>query len=160
MTQSDDKMKKLLLIAFLFLTCAASAQQVEPVRYEINRWNKEQSCHFQSFGAQGGLICTETEKTDKEKHRLWSFACVDTTLYETRSDLIPLPDKLKFQDSGSDEHFAAFLFVNDGNKKASDSLDFLVVSYDRQENSYRTFWDKWPEKSVPLSVEVPASWRM
>ena len=154
MTQSDDKMKKLLLIAFLFLTCAASAQQVEPVRYEINRWNKEQSCHFQSFGAQGGLICTETEKTDKEKHRLWSFACVDTTLYETRSDLIPLPDKLKFQDSGSDEHFAAFLFVNDGNKKASDSLDFLVVSYDRQENSYRTFWDKWPEKSVPLSVEV------
>lgn len=99
-------------------------------------------------------MCTETEKTDKEKHRLWDFACMDTMLYETRSDLIPLPDKLKFQDSGSDDRCAAFMFVNDGNKKAADSLDFLVVAYDRKENSYQTFWDKWPEKSVPLSVEV------
>jgi len=157
MTQSDNKnkpLKNLLLIAFLLFACAAKAQQVEPVRYEVNRWSKEQGCHFESFGEQGGLMCMETEKTDKEKHRLWSFSCVDTNLYELRNDLIPLPEKLIFVDAGHNSHFATFLFVNDGNKKAADSLDFLVVAYDRKENSYRTFWDKWPEKSVPLSVEV------
>jgi hypothetical protein len=147
-------MKKLFLIAILFLSCAVSAQQVEPVRYEANRWNKEQSFHFQPFGEQGGLVVVETEKADNDKHRLWSFACLDTLLYETRNDLIPLPEKLKYFDSGSDDRFAAFLFINEGNKKAADSLDFLVVAFDRKENSYRTFWDKWPEKSVPLSVEV------
>ena len=148
------KMKKLHLIVILFLACTASAQQVEPVRYEANRWNKEQGCHFQSFGEEGGIMVIETEKTDKEKRRLWNFACLDTTLHETRSDLIPLPDKLKFIDAGCDKRFAAFLFVNDGNKKATDSLDFLVVSFNREEQAYQTFWDKWPEKSVPLSVEV------
>ena len=147
-------MKNLLLIALLFLTCRAIAQQVEPVRYEVSRWNKEQGCHFESFGEQGGLMCVETEKTDKEKHRLWSFSCVDTNLYELRNDLIPLPERLTFLDADHDSRFAAFLFVNDGNKKAADSLDFLVVAYDRNENAYRTFWDKWPEKSVPLSVAV------
>ncbi|MBQ6771723.1 MAG: hypothetical protein IJP44_12200 [Bacteroidales bacterium] len=147
-------MKNHLLIAFLFLSCFASAQQVEPVRYEVSRWNKEQGCHFEPFGAQGGLICIETEKTDKEKHRLWQFSCLDSSLYETRSDLIPLPEKMAFFASASDKGFASFLFVNDGNKKVSDSLDFLVVAFDRQENSYRTFWDKWPEKTVPLAVNV------
>lgn len=147
-------MKKVLLIALLFLSCLATAQQVEPVRYEVNRWNKEQDCHFQSFGEKGGIIISETEQVDKDKHRLWSFACVDSSLYETRCDLIPLPEKLRFFDAGSDEHFAAFLFVNDGNKKAADTLDFLVVSFNRSEHSYRTFWNKWPDKSVPLSVEV------
>ena len=147
-------MKNHLLIALLLVTNWATAQQVEPVRYEVNRWNKAQGCHFESFGENGGLMLYETEKTDKAKHRLWDFACVDSSLYETRSDLIPLPDKLKFFGAGSDARFAAFLFVNDGNKKASDSLDFLVVAIDRKENAYRTFWDKWPEKSVPLSVEV------
>ena len=147
-------MKSLLLIALLLITNWASAQQVEPVRYEVNRWHKEQGCHFQSFDENGGLLLYETEKTDKAKHRLWNFACVDSSLYETRSDLIPLPDKIKFFDAGNDARFAAFLFVNEDNKKAADSLDFLVVAYDRQENAYRTFWDKWPEKSVPLSVEV------
>ena len=77
-----------------------------------------------------------------------------TSLYETRSDLIPLPDKLKFFDSDCDDRYAAFLFVNEGNKKASDTLDFLVVSFNRTENSYRSFWNKWSDKSVPLSVEV------
>lgn len=96
----------------------------------------------------------ETEKTDKQKRRLWNFACVDTSLFETRSDLIPLPEKLKFVDSGSDSRFAAFLFVNEDNKKAADTLNFLVVSFNREENTYQTFWDKWPEKSVPLSVAV------
>ena len=147
-------MKQFVLIALLFLASQAFAQQVEPVRYEVSRWNKEQGCHFQPFGKQGGMMCAETERTDKDKHRLWSFATLDTMLYETRSDLIPLPEKLKFLDSGSDGRFAAFCFVNDGNKKAADSLDFLVVAFDRQENAFRTFWDKWPEKSVPLSIEV------
>ena len=147
-------MKKVFLIASLFLVCAASAQQVEPVRYEVSRWNKVQGCHFEAFGEEGGLMCIETEKTDKAKHRLWNFAGLDSTLYETRSDLIPLPEKLTFFDSGHDNRFAAFLLVNEDNKKAADSLDFLVVAYDRQENAYRTFWDKWPEKSVPMSIAV------
>ena len=147
-------LKNFLLIALLLIINWASAQQVEPVRYEVSRWNKEQGFHFQSFDEKGGLVVYETEKTDKDKHRLWNFACVDSSLYETRSDLIPLPDKLKFIDSGSDEQFAAFLFTNEGNKKAADSLDFLVVSFNREERTYQTFWNKWPEKSVPLSVEV------
>ena len=147
-------MKKLHLIALLFLTCKAIAQQVEPVRYEVDRWNKEQSCHFEAFGEQGGLMCIETEKTDKQKHRLWDFACLDSSLYEMRNDLIPLPEKLKFFESGHDSRFSAFFFVNEDNKKASDTLDFLVVAYDWQEKSYRTFWNKWPEKSVPQSIAV------
>ena len=147
-------MKNHLLIAFLFLSCFASAQQVEPVRYEVSRWNKEQGCHFQTLGESDGIMAYETDKTDKEKHRLWSFACLDSTLYETRNDLIPLPDKVKFSASGSDGRFAAFLFVNDGNKKAADTLDFIVVSFDKENGAYQTFWNKWPEKSVALSVEV------
>ena len=147
-------MKNLLLIAFLFLFSWAVAQQVEPVRYEVSRWNKDQGCHFQTLGENDGIMINETDKTDKQKRRLWSFACVDSSLYETRNDLIPLPDKLKFIDSDSDGHFATFLFVNDGNKKASDTLDFLVVSFNRVEKTYQTFWNKWPEKSVPLSVAV------
>jgi len=147
-------MKRFFLIAFLFLSSWASAQQVEPVRYEVNRWSKDQGCHFQTLADAEGIMVYETDKTDKLKHRLWSFARVDSSLYETRSDLIALPDRIKFFDSGSDTRFAAFLFVNEDNKKAADTLDFIVVAYDRQENAYRTFWDKWPEKSVPLSVEV------
>lgn len=148
-------MKHRLLILLLLLSHWASAQQVEPVRYETSRWNKEQGCHFESFGEKGGLLATETDQTDKDKqHRLWSFACLDTNLFELRNDLIPLPDKLKFVDSGSDSHFAAFLFANDGNKKASDTLDFIVVCFNRTEGSYHTFWNTWPDKTVPLSVEV------
>ena len=132
----------------------AFAQQVEPARYEVSRWNKEQGCHFESFGKQGGMMVVETEQTDKDKHRLWDFTVLDSSLYATRSDLIPLPEKLTFFDSDADDHFVEFFFVNDGNKKASDSLDFLVVSFNRKEKSYQTFWDRWPEKSVPLSVDV------
>jgi hypothetical protein len=132
-------MKNLLLIAFLFLFSWAVAQQVEPVRYEVSRWNKDQGCHFQTLGENDGIMINETDKTDKQKRRLWSFACVDSSLYETRNDLIPLPDKLKFIDSDSDGRFATFLFVNDGNKKASDTLDFLVVSFIRVEKTYQTF---------------------
>ncbi len=147
-------MKNILLIAFLFLSAWASAQQIEPVRYEVSRWNKGQGCHFQTLGKDDGIMVYETEKTDKAKRRLWSFACLDSTLYETRNDLIPLPDKVRFTAGDSDGRFAAFLFVNDGNKKAADTLDFIVVSFDKTNGAYRTFWNKWPEKSVPLSVEV------
>lgn len=147
-------MKNHLLIAFLFLSCFAFAQQVEPVRYEVSRWNKEQGCHFQTLGEADGIMLYETDKADKDKHRLWQFASLDSTLYETRSDLIPLPEKMKFMDSGSDGRYAAFCFVNEGNKKAADSLDFLVVSFDKVNGAYRTFWNKWPERSMPLSVEV------
>ena len=147
-------MKNLLLIVLLFLSTWASAQQVEPVRYEVNRWNKEQGCHFQILGDQEGIMVYETDKTDKHKHRLWNFACLDSSLYETCSDLIPLPDKLKFIDADSDGRYATFLFANDGNKKAADTLDFLVVSFNQEEKTYQTFWNKWPEKSVPLSVKV------
>lgn len=148
-------MKKVLLIVLLLFCCGAYAQQVEPARYETSRWNKDQGCHFQSFGEKGGILAIETDQTDKEKlHRLWSFACLDTNLYETRNDLIPMPDKLKFVDAGSDSRFAAFLFVNDGNKKAADTLDFFVVCYDKSNDAYQTFWNKWPEKTVPLSIEV------
>ena len=147
-------MKSLLLIALLFLSSWITAQQVEPVRYEVSRWNKEQGCHFQTLDYAEGIMVYETEKADKEKHRLWNFACLDSSLYETRSDLIPLPVKIKYFASDSDNRFAAFLFVNEDNKKAADTLDFLVVSFNREERTYQTFWNKWPEKSVPLSVEV------
>ena len=154
MTGSDDMMKNLLFIVSLFLASWVSAQQVEPVRYEVNRWDKEQGCHFQTLTDTEGILVYETDKTDKKKLRLWNFARLDSSLYETRSDLIPLPDKLRFIDADSDGRQATFLFANDGNKKAADTLDFLVVSFNRAEKTYQTFWDKWPEKSVPLSVKV------
>ena len=146
---------KVLLIGLLLLSCWAIAQQVEPVRYEVDRWSKDQDCHFQRLGSSDGIMVYETDRINKDKQqRLWDFACLDSSLYETRNDLIPLPEKLNYFDSDSDGHYAAFLFVNDGNKKAADTLDFLVVSFDRKEGAYKTFWDRWPEKSVPLSVKV------
>lgn len=147
-------MKNHLIIAFLILSCFASAQQVEPVRYEVPRWDKNQGCHFQALGEKDGIMVYETERTDNAKRRLWNFACLDSTLYEMRSDLIPLPDKMKYLDSDSDGRYAAFFFVNDGNKKAADTLDFIVVSFDKEKGAYQTFWNKWTERSVPLSVAV------
>ena len=123
-------MKKLLLIALLSLACAASAQQAEPVRYEVNCWGKTQGSHFQSLGEKGGIMVSETDKTDKDKHRLWSFACVDTSLYELRNNLIPLPEKLKFFDSNNDDRFVAFLFVNEDNKKASEAIEAVKIAVD------------------------------
>ena len=60
-------MKNLLLIAFLFLFSWAVAQQVEPVRYEVSRWNKDQGCHFQTLDENDGIMINETDKTDKQK---------------------------------------------------------------------------------------------
>ena len=65
-------MKKLFLIALLFLSAWAIAQQVEPVRYEVDRWSKDQDCHFQTVGPADGIMVYETERTNKEKQqRLW-----------------------------------------------------------------------------------------
>lgn len=147
-------MKKLVIIlAIVVSTCWSFGQQVEPARYEIPRTIKNQGCLFESFGAQGGIIVSETDKTDKDKNRLWSFSCVDTCLFEVRNDLIPLPGKMDISTTASDDGFAVFLFTNEKSRK-SDTLDFLVVTFDRAERNYQTFSAKLPEKSVILSAEV------
>lgn len=143
----------MLILAIVVSTCWSFGQQVEPARYEIPRWNKNQGCRFESFGAEGGIMVYETEKTDKSKNRLWSFSLVDTCLFEVRNDLIPLPDKMDITETASDGDFAAFLFTNEKSKK-SDTLDFLVVTFDRKERSYQTFSAKLPDKSVILSAKV------
>ena len=147
-------MKKLILIlAIVVSTCWSFAQQVEPARYEIPRTTKDQGCRFESFGSQGGILVYETDKTDKDKNRLWSFSCVDTCLFEVRNDLIPLPDKMDITATASDDGFAVFLFTNEKSKK-SDTLDFLTVTFDRNERTYQSFSAKLPDKSVILSVKV------
>ena len=126
---------------------------MEPARYEIVRNIKDQGCRFESFGPQGGIMVYETDKTDKEKGRLWSFSCVDTCLFEIRNDQIPLPDKMDITATASDDGFAVFLFTNEKSRK-SDTLDFLVVTFDRRQGTYQSFSAKLPEKSVILSAEV------
>lgn len=143
----------MLILAILVSTCWSFGQQVEPARYEIPRWNKDQGCRFESFGAEGGIMVYETDKTDKSKNRLWSFSLVDTCLFEVRNDLIPLPDKMDITETASDGDFAVFLFTNDKSRK-NDTLDFLVVTFDRKERTYQSFSAKLPEKSVILSAEV------
>lgn len=143
----------MLILAIVVSTCWSFGQQVEPARYEIARWNKNQGCRFESFGAEGGIMVYETEKTDKSKNRLWSFSLVDTCLFEVRNDLIPLPDKMDITETASDGDFAVFLFTNDKSRK-NDTLDFLAVTFDRKERTYQSFSAKLPEKSVILSAEV------
>ena len=143
----------MLILAIVVSTCWSFGQQVEPARYEIPRSTKDQGCRFESFGSQGGIMVSETDKTDKSKNRLWSFSLVDTCLFEVRNDLIPLPDKMDITETASDGDFAAFLFTNEKSKK-SDTLDFLVVTFDRKERSYQTFSAKLPDKSVILSAKV------
>lgn len=148
-------MKKLILIlAIVVSTCWSFAQQVEPARYEIPRTTKEQGCRFESFGPQGGIMVYETDKTDKDKkNRLWNFSCVDTCLFEIRNDQIPLPDKMDIEATASDDEFAVFLFTNEKSKK-NDTLDFLTVTFDRQERTYQSFSAKLPDNSVILSANV------
>lgn len=143
----------MLILAIVVSTCWSFGQQVEPARYEIARWNKNQGCRFESFGAEGGIMVYETDKTDKSKNRLWSFSLVDTCLFEVRNDLIPLPDKMDITETASDGDFAVFLFTNDKSRK-NDTLDFLAVTFDRKERTYQSFSAKLPEKSVILSAEV------
>ena len=119
-----------LLIAFLSLALCGFAQQVETARYELKRWGKSTGCHFESFQQDGGLMVYETEKTDEDNNRLWEFIQLDTSLYERRSDLIPLPSKMSFFGSGSSSQWAAFVFVGE-TKHRSDSVPVMVVAYHR-----------------------------
>ena len=138
---------------FVISTCCAMSQQVETARYEVPRWSKSQGCHFESFQRQGGMMVYETDKTDEEKNRLWNFVTLDTSLYEQRSDLIPLPDKYLLFDSKSSSQWAAFVFAEEKPSR-SDSVSFYVVTYHRADQEFSTFMGKLPEKSLIHSVEL------
>lgn len=145
-------MCKIHLIALLLaFVCCGFAQQVETSRFEVTRWGKDQGCRFVSFQEQGGMMVTETEKTDEEKNRLWDFITLDTSLYDLKSDLIPLPDKLTLFDAKSSDRWAAFVF-QDEKKHRSDSLSFWVVAYNRKEQEFNTFFGKFPERSTLQSI--------
>lgn len=147
-------MRRFILIVILAIsTCWACAQQVETARYEVDRWNKDQGFGFVSFGEQGGMVVTETAKTDDKKNRLWNFISLDTSLYETKSDLIPLPDKLALFDAESSDRWAAFVFV-DGKQHKSDSVVFWVVAYNRGEQAFSTFFGRFPERTMLLSAAL------
>lgn len=142
-----------LIAALLVSTCWGFAQQVETARYEVPRWGKNQGCHFESFHEQGGMMVVETEKTDETKQRLWEFVTLDTNLYDLRSDLIPLPEKLSFFDSKSSSKWAAFVFLNEKQQR-SDSVMFWVVTYNRSEQEFNTFTDRLPERSILQSMAL------
>lgn len=142
-----------LIVLWLVSTCCAFAQQVETARYEVPRWGKNQGCHFESFQEQGGMMVVETDKTNEGKQRLWNFITLDTSLYELRSDLIPLPDKLTFFDSKSSSRWAAFVFQNEKPQR-SDSVLFWVVTFNRQEQEFTTFTGRLPERSLLHSMAL------
>ena len=147
-------MRKICLIAIILVSaCCGYAQQVETSRFEVNRWSKNQGCQFESFGDEGGMMAYETEKTDEEKNRLWSFVTLDTSLYEQRVDMIPLPDKLKVFDSKSSETWAVFIFVEEKVVR-SDSLVFYAVTYHRADQEFNTFSGKLPEKTLLQSIAL------
>lgn len=99
------------------------------------------------------MMVYETEKTDEDKNRLWNFVALDSSLYEQRSDLIPLPAKYSFFDSKSTSQWAAFLFLNEKSSR-SDSIPFYVVAYNRWEHRFITFSDRLPEKTSLLSMAL------
>ena len=147
-------MRKICLIAALLVsTCWAIAQQVETARYEVPRWGKEQDCHFESFRERGGMMVVETEKTNEEKQRLWAFVTLDTSLYELRNDLIPLPERYAFFDSKSSSRWAAFVFLNEKQQR-SDSVNFWVVTYNFENQEFNTFMDRLPERSIMHSIAL------
>ena len=142
-----------LLILVLFSSIFGFAQQVETSRFEVNRWSKSQDCHFEPFGEQGGMMVYETEKTDEEKNRLWSFVTLDTILCERRTDMIPLPDKLKLFDAKSSDQWAVFVFVEEKVIR-SDSVMFFVVTYHRDDQEFSSFSAKQPEQSLLHAVAL------
>lgn len=147
-------MRKICLIAALLVsTCWAYSQQVETARYEVPRWGRDQSFHFESFHEQGGMAVVETDQTNEEKQRLWNFVTLDTSLYELRSDLVPLPEKMTFFDSKSSDRWAAFVFL-DEKQQRSDSVVFWVVSYNRLEQEFNTFIGRLPERSILQSMAL------
>lgn len=147
-------MRKIHLIAILLVSaCCAFAQQVETSRFEVERWGKDQGCRFVSFQDQGGMMVTETERLNEEKSRLWNFITLDTNLYDLKSDLIPLPDKLELFDAKSSDRWAAFVFLNE-KKQKSDSVTFWVVTYNRMEQEFNTFFGRLPERSTLQSIAL------
>lgn len=147
-------MRRIFLIAvFLVSACCGFSQQVETSRYEVIRWGKDQGCRFESFHENGGMMVYATDQTDEDKNRLWNFVALDSSLYEMRSDLIPLPGKMKLFDTQSSSRWAAFVFVDEKSTR-SDSIPFIVVTYDRQEQSFAVFSDRLPERSVVLSTAL------
>ena len=147
-------MRKFCLIAALLVsTCWAYSQQVETARYEVPRWGRDQSFHFESFRQQGGMAVVETDQTNEEKQRLWDFVTLDTSLYELRSDLVPLPEKMTFFDSKSSDRWVAFVFVNEKQQR-SDSVVFWVVTYQRIDQEFNTFTGRLPERSVLQSIAL------
>jgi len=142
----------LLVITLLWVACWGYAQDAEACRYEVLRWSKDQGCRFVSFQEAGGMMVTETDQTDDDKNRLWNFITLDSSLYELRSDLIPLPGKMKLFDAKSDARWAAFLFVND--RTRSDTIPFMVVTYDRRAKQFSTFSDHLVERSIPHSMAL------
>ena len=142
-----------LIVIILVSACCGYSQQAETTRFEVNRWSKNQSCQFVSFQEKGGMMAYETDKTDEDKNRLWNFVTLDTSLYEQRSDLIPLPDKLKLFDAKSSAQWAAFVFTYDKTSR-SDSVTFYVVTYHRLEQTFATFSDRLPERSLLQSIAL------
>ncbi len=142
-----------LVFALLLAVCCGFAQDAETARYEVARWGKDQGCRFVSFAQAGGMMVSETDQTDDDKNRLWDFITLDSSLYELRSDRIPLPAKMRLLDAQSSGRWAAFLFVNDKAGR-SDSVPYYLVAYNRQERTFSTFADRLPEKSVPLSMAM------
>ena len=147
-------MRRIVLIAALLVSaCCVFAQQVETSRFEVNRWSKKQGCRYVSFQEKGGMMAYETDKTDEDKNRLWNFVSLDTSLYEQRSDLIPLPDKLKLFDAKKSSQWAVFIFVEEKVTR-SDSVVFYAVTYDRLEQTFATFSDRLPERSLLQSIAL------
>lgn len=142
-----------LIVIILVSACCGYSQQAETSRFEVNRWTKNQSCQFVSFQERGGMMAYETDKTDEDKNRLWNFVTLDTSLYEQRTDLIPLPDKLKLFDAKSSSRWAAFVFTYEKASR-SDSVMFYVVTYHRTEQTFTTFSDQLPERSLLQSIAL------
>ena len=142
-----------LLILILFLCSHVFSQEAETARYEVSRWGKEQDFHFESFQDKGGMLVYSTDQTDEDKNRLWNFVQLDSLLYEQRSDLIPLPGKMRFFDSRSSSQWAAFVFQNEKASR-SDSIPLYIVTYNRLEQSFATFTDFLPERSSLLSIAM------
>lgn len=143
-----------LLIVLVFSILSGYSQQVETSRFEVDRWSKNQSCQFVPFQEKGGMMAYETDKTDEDKNRLWNFVTLDTNLYEQRSDLLPLPDKLKLFDAKSSPQWAAFVFLSEKTTR-SDSVAFYVVTYHRVEKEeFTTFSGKLPERSLLQSIAL------
>ena len=137
----------------MFSICQGYSQQMETSRYEVTRWGKNQGCHFESFHEDGGMMVYETDQTDESKNHLWNFVSLDSCLYELQTEQISLPAKFSFFDSKSSSQWAAFVFLNEKSSR-SDSIPFIVVAYNRYEQSFSTIHASLPERSSLLSIAL------